>query len=217
MLSELIGIYGGTGAACLALIGCVYKWIQQYEIHYIKGPWIDNIPVETLNNTWEHSYTTSLENSFKRMVFAIHKDNKWVVNIKEGEGSVYIYTDYYNASSTDNNHRFLRVHLKNVPQNANIQFIHKYYIGSDAKEWKPSPQHPPYKEKLAPRNGIHTYFQPSLIGTDGITKEQVGIHFGATEYINTIVDEAYKKEKYSIYNLICCKRHLVTMYYRMKR
>ncbi len=221
-MSDLIGIFGGTGAVLLAIGGCFWKCFQSYDVDYEWEPSNSNKPIETLNNTWEHrGHSAVSENdfgpSFRRMVYAKSTtDKKWEIKLKKGEGGVYIYKDLYNRPSLNNGHRFLRIRLKNVPEIANICFVHKYWSGT-ASEWILSEFHPQNEQQIPSIDGIHTYYEQSLIGTDDVTKEQMGINFDATntEY-DCILEEAYDKKKYSICNVICCKKHLLTFFYIKK-
>ena len=218
---ELLSIFGGTGAVLLAIGGCVWKQLQSYHTKFEKEPSNLNKPIVALPNTWEHSHTEPLATSFRRMVYAkeIAAKKQWQISMKKGEGSVYVYRDHYQKPSTNDGHYFLRVRLRNVPEDAAIQFIHKYWTG-EGREWKAySKTYPPNRQSLVANDGVHIYFQPSLIDQHDVTKEQVGIHFDAKDvaYDNCIVEEVYDKQKSSICNVVCCRRHWGTILYRKKK
>ena len=216
VFESLLPIFGGTGAFVLTIGGCLWKVFRSYHVQCVKGESFENAPITTLPNTWEHSYNETLAHCFKRMVFAKQdKANKWHIHMQKGEGSVYVYTDMYNASA--NKQRFLRLRLTGVPANAKISFVHKYWSGT-SREYIESEFHPPKYTPIKPVNGVHKYLEPSLIGVDDVTKEQLGIHFSARDvaYKDCVVEEAYMKEPTNICNLICCGRHGFTLLYRRK-
>lgn len=218
-MSDLLSIFGGTGAVLLAVGGCIWKYIQRYEKTFVKEPSNINKPTIALPNSWEHSHTEVLAESFRRMVYAKHLGQKWQISMKEGEGSVYLYKDHYQKPSTNNGFYFLRVRLKNVPENANIRFVHKYWTGEGQQWGSHSKTYPPNHQRIVANDGIHVYFEPSLIDQHDVTKEQVGIHFDATNvaYTNCIVEEVYDKQKTSLCQVICCRKHVGTILYRAKK
>jgi hypothetical protein len=221
MSLDTIGIFGGTGALLLALGGYLWKCAKGYDVEYVMEPSIVNNPTDTLVNTWEHpgpNVTVPFKTSFKRMVYAKHGDEKtWTIDMKKDDGNVYVYTDFYHKPNVNNGNRFLRVRLKNVPKGADIEFVHKYWAGTSS-EWQVSKYHPESHQRIPDVGGVHVYYEPSLIGQDDVTKEQLGITFRANvDYKGCVIEEAYCKQRYSLCKVLCCKRHWMTVLYARKK
>lgn len=208
MWSDLVAIFGGTGAVLIGMAGCLWKVFRSYQISYVVGEPIDNLPVETLNNTWEHPGTIPFENHFKRMVYATSTPTKqWKIQMQPGDGSVFVYTDMHEAPP--NKQRFLRIRLKGVSADAKMSFVQKYWTGT-SQEYIESAYHPPKPTPISPKDGVHMYLQPSLIGVDDVTKEQLGIYFDATEVgYDCVIEEAYMKAP----TRICHVGWLTILYY----
>ena len=215
MLTDLITVFGGTGAVLLGIGGLVRKCLQSYQIRWVRGSCIDNAPTETLPNTWDHANGKTIEHPFKRMVYATKQGNAWRIQLKQGEGSVYVYVDKFQAPP--NKMRFLRVRLKGVPKKAKITFLQKYW-GGTSKKYIQSESPPPKPTPIKAVDGIHTYCDPSLIGVDDVKKEQLGLHFNTSETgYDCIIEEAYMKEPTSIWNVVCCGRKVGTLLYAKKK
>lgn len=217
MWPDIVAIFGGTGAILTLMGGCVWKLLQSYRFSYNAGMHADNFPVQTLHNTWEYpgANVPAFTNYFKRMVYATSTPTKkWKIRMKPGDGSVYVYTDMYEAPP--DKQRFLRIRLKGIQSNAKICFIQKYWTGT-SREFIQSNFHPPKVKNIYARDGVHTYLQPSLIGVDDVTKEQIGIHFNANEVgYGCVIEEAYTSTPTRMCNVRCCGYHPLTILYYPK-
>ena len=222
-MSELFALFGGTGAVLLAIGGCMWNCLRSYEYDIIWEPSNLNKPTKTLIYSWENPGENSDPITFKDKNFNanIHTkkiNKKWKIKIKKGHGNVYIYKDLDKKPNYDNNFRFLRIKLKNVSENNKIHFIQKYYKGK-VNDWtQVCETKVPNEVEIDPHDGIHTYFEPCLIDGVNIDKEQLGVHFDASESdIDCILEEAYDKRKHSVCNILCCKKlHFLTIYYNKK-
>ena len=223
-MSELLALFGGTGAILIAVGGFMYKCLKSYEYEFIWEPSNINKPIKTLIYSWEEPGIESDQklfenNHFNAKIHATHFNKKWKIKIKKGHGSVYIYKDIDKKPNYDNNFRFLRIKLKNVKEDNKIKFIQKYWKGK-VNDWtQVCETKTPNKVEIDPHDGVHTYFEPCLIDGIDIDKEQLGIHFDASESdIDCILEEAYDKRKYSLCNILCCKKlHFLTLYYSKKK
>jgi hypothetical protein len=219
----LLEIFGGTSVVIIGIYGCISKCIQSYDITYKWGSSITNRPTETLDICWEHNGKPKeihdFGTSYNRFVFGTKtEDNKWDVKMNVGEGSVFIYKNIFNKPTINDEHHYLRIKLKNAPKNGKIKFCHKYFQG-EKNCWEYSVYHPEYNETLDVSDNIHTFYSKSLIdnhiGDDNnITKEQIGIHFDASNVdYDCTIEEAYCGKKYNIMNIIFWNIHILTIFY----
>lgn len=213
MLEELLGIFGGTGAVLIAIGSCVWGILKKYSFEYVKGMAIRNVPTETLSKSWEVPFDEECEQPCNRMVFAtINNKEQWNITMKKG--SVYIFTDIFNASPTK--FHFMRIKLKNVPKKCKLKINHKYWTG-DSHTFIPHENHRHKSTPMQKCDGIHTYYEPCLIGQDGVTKEQLGVYFEG-DFDNCILEEAYiGYSKKGICNMTCCSKKLCTLFYEAKK
>ena len=83
MLEELLGIFGGTGAVLLGIGTCVWGVLKRYSFDFVRGMPISNVPIETLQNSWEIPFDEECEKPCNRMVFATKNDkDQWKINMK---------------------------------------------------------------------------------------------------------------------------------------
>ena len=52
-MSELLALFGGTGAILIAVGGFMYKCLKSYEYEFIWEPSNINKPIKTLIYSWE--------------------------------------------------------------------------------------------------------------------------------------------------------------------
>ena len=213
MLEELLGIFGGTGAVLLGIGTCVWGVLKRYSFDFVRGMPISNVPIETLQNSWEIPFDEECEKPCNRMVFATKNDkDQWKINMKNG--SVYLFTDIFNASPTK--FHFMRIKLKNVPKNCKIKFNHKYWTG-DSHTFIEHENHRHKSTPIQRCDGVHTYYEPCLIGQDGITKEQLGVYFKG-DFNNCILEEAYiGYDKKGLCGFKCCCKRLCTIFFEKKK
>ena len=222
-VNSLLEIFGGTGAALLGISGCIWKFYQtnDVEFHWFR-PSIKNEPTNTLDTNWENNGNSNemenFGNSYNRKIFAKKTiDNKWKINMKKGDGDVFLYKNIFTRPSENDEHYFLRIKLKNAPKNAKIKFCHKCF----KENWEATC--PEYNEPIEISNcssccssGIHIFKRKSQIAGI-VTKEQIGVYFDASDVdYNCTIEEAYNGIKSSIYNIILCKFHIVTIFISKK-
>jgi hypothetical protein len=209
-MTEILGIFGGTGAVILGIGGCIWGIIKKYNVSCIRGKSIKNVPSITLPHAWEVPDNEEIEKPCNRMVFAkINQQKQWKLDMKDG--SVYIFKDIFNA--TPSKSHYMRIKLQNVPENATIHFTQKFWKGT-AKEYIPHENHLHRSIPVQPCDGVHTFYEPCLIGKDGITKEQLGVHFSGN-FTDTILAEAYLGyDSVGICSWNCCRKNWCTAFYQ---
>ena len=214
-VTTLLEIFGGTGAVLLGLGGCIFNYLQKYNFNYNYKK-MHRKPSEVLKNTWEHD-TEMKQGYWKRLKFCkISDDNKgkWVSNIEKGQGNVFIYKDTDEIPDWDSNKgkHFLRINIKNIVEDVIVEFQQKYWTNDYNKEC-----HDIKRTKIT-QDGEHYFISKSLIGTDDIKREQIGVFISGNKKSikNLIIDEVYYGEKWWFFNIKCCGKKLKTILYREK-
>lgn len=234
-ITTLLEIFGGTGAVMLALGTCMWKCFQRNHYELKEGFWDGNVPQKTLPNNWETKGKSfpieeDFGNNWKRRKFAINVKKNDVdvikVNIKKGEGSVFVYVDNTEIPPPQNGGKyFLRVKFSHVPRDAIMKFQLKHYRG-DLKCWERSVFHYPKEQDIKPRhwcccfkNTVYTFEPYCKIGDKDVTKDQLGIYFKAGEVPidDVYIEEVYLGEKIGTKNIFCCGRQKYTLLWKKRQ
>lgn len=202
-MADMIAALGGSSAILLGVIGFAWKTLSKYNVSIVCDTPVDNLPSHSLECTWETT-PESPHGAFRAGLHAKETPARtWHVTMKQGSGDAYVYTDVFNKPRPGEQ-RFLRVRLSNVPPDADISVLHKYWAGT-SREFIESQYHPHKRTPLLPRSGVHVYEEPSLIDDRDVTKEQLGLHFNAASAdYDVVIEEAYTRHKTSICHAGCC-------------
>lgn len=132
--------------------------------------------------------------------------------MKKGNRGVFVYQNITMKPTDNNGHHFLRVKFRNAPTDTDIKLSVKFYGG----DWEGLPNHPEESEHVISNccNNIYTITVPSLIDTDDIKKEQIGINFDANKVdYDMVIEEAYYGKECNMFNVEIFGFHIATIVY----
>jgi hypothetical protein len=219
---SLLEIFGGSSAILLGVGGCIWKYCQGYEFSYHWGFFSKNIPTNTLDITWEKNEKSieggdNWENcgnqeNFAKTIGEHAIDKKWEIKMKKGDRGVFVYKNIHMKPTDNNGHHFLRVKLRNAPTDADIKLSVKFYDG----DWEGLSNHPEEAKPVILNccNNVYTITVPSLLDTDDIKIEQIGINFGANKVdYDMVIEEAYYGKECNMCNVKIFGFHIATIVY----
>jgi hypothetical protein len=217
---SLLEIFGGSGAILLGVGGCIWKYCQGYEFSYHWGFFSKNIPTNTLDVTWEKNEKSiesgdNWENcgnqeNFAKTIGEHDIDKKWEIKMKKGDRGVFIYQNIKMKPTDNNGQHFLRVKLRNAPTDVDIKLSVKFYDGN----WEQVHEEVPEPVISNCCNNIYTIKVQSLIDTDDIKREQIGINFDANKGdYDMVIEEAYYGKESKMFNVKIFGFHIATIVY----
>ena len=214
----LIEIFGGTGAVVLGIATCIWGFCKTHEFEWNYDLEIKKTPISILDETWD--YLDGEEgNNHKSGKLAKKVNGNWIVNIKKGQGGVYIYTTISQPPEQYNKKKhFLRINIENVKKNMDIKFEQKFFDSNYRMT-------PGIKNHTKPiRKSGENIFEPEcLIDLENhhettVKKEQLGLYISSEneEIDNLIINGGYYGEKWNFCKLCCCRKNSRTLLYRRK-